>query len=77
MNTNEYGDIKSNENHVSIIYGALPPESKLMQQQNFNERKGKTKFMVATDAIGMGMNLNIKRIIFSTLSRPFQRSKNQ
>ena len=29
MNTNQEGDVVSNDNHVSIIYGALPPESKI------------------------------------------------
>ena len=29
LNTNHEGDIISNDNHVSIIYGALPPESKV------------------------------------------------
>jgi hypothetical protein len=30
---------------------------------------GDVKYLVATDAIGMGLNLNIQRIIFSTLEK--------
>ena len=56
-----------NSNYCSIIYGALPPETKKLQTQLFNEREGNVKFLVATDAIGMGLNLNINRIIFFQL----------
>jgi ATP-dependent RNA helicase SUPV3L1/SUV3 len=46
----------------SIIYGNLPPETRRKQVELFNE--GKTDVIVATDAIGMGLNLPIRRIIF-------------
>jgi len=45
----------------------LPPETKIIQQASFNERSGNIKFLIATDAIGMGMNLNINRVIFASL----------
>ena len=67
LNTDEQGRVKSNTNHSSVIYGALPPESKMMQQEAFNERIGNIKYLIATDAIGMGMNLNINRLIFASL----------
>jgi hypothetical protein len=51
-------------NHCSVIYGALPPEVKKIQAQMFNNQDNKVKFLIATDAIGMGLNLKIKRIIF-------------
>jgi ATP-dependent RNA helicase SUPV3L1/SUV3 len=52
-----------NDGHsVSMIYGSMPPETRKKQIQQFNE--GKTKVMVATDAIGMGLNLPIRRIVF-------------
>ena len=41
----------------------------------FNNRLGNVKFLVATDAIGMGLNLNIQRIIFSTLEKTLKRGK--
>ncbi|MFZ7942667.1 MULTISPECIES: helicase-related protein [Bacillaceae] len=47
---------------VSMIYGSMPPETRKKQIEQFN--KGKTKVIVATDAIGMGLNLPIRRIVF-------------
>ncbi|MCR4943812.1 MAG: RNA helicase, partial [Clostridium sp.] len=47
---------------ASIIYGDLPPEVRRMQYEQFT--KGETKLLITTDAIGMGVNLPIRRIIF-------------
>jgi len=61
---------KSLENlghEVAIIYGSMPPTIKLLQQKKFNDPKHPCKILVATDAIGMGLNLNIRRIIFTSL----------
>jgi len=52
---------------VSIVYGRLSPEVRREQARKFDV--GETDIIVATDAISMGMNLPIKRIIFSTLSK--------
>lgn len=41
----------------------------------FNNRLGNIKFLVATDAIGMGLNLNIQRVIFSTIEKTISRGK--
>ncbi len=46
----------------SIIYGSLPPETRKEQVRLFLE--GQTEVIVSTDAIGMGLNLPIHRIIF-------------
>lgn len=46
---------------VSVIYGALPYQSRKEQVRMFVS--GETDVVVATDAIGMGMNLPIKRIV--------------
>jgi ATP-dependent RNA helicase SUPV3L1/SUV3 len=52
-----------NDGHsVSMIYGSMPPETRKKQIDQFN--KGNTKVIVATDAIGMGLNLPIQRIVF-------------
>ncbi|PWY98962.1 hypothetical protein BCV70DRAFT_201180 [Testicularia cyperi] len=51
----------------AVAYGALPPETKAEQAKLFNE--GKLDVMVASDAIGMGLNLKIKRVIFDTMSK--------
>lgn len=47
---------------ASVIYGALPPISRREEVRRFTE--GKTKCVVATDAIGMGISIPIKRIVF-------------
>ncbi|TMS38759.1 hypothetical protein L596_005409 [Steinernema carpocapsae] len=53
----------------AVIYGDLPPGTKLAQAAKFNDPEDPTKVLVATDAIGMGLNLNIKRVIFHSLHR--------
>lgn len=52
---------------VSIVYGRLSPEVRREQARKFDE--GETDIMVSTDAIAMGMNLPVKRIVFSALSK--------
>lgn len=51
----------------SVIYGSLPPEIRRRQMHLFTE--GKTKVVVSTDAIGMGLNLPVRRIIFLQSSK--------
>lgn len=48
--------------HVSVIYGNLPPQTRQEQVRLFTE--GIHEVVVATDAIGMGINLPIRRIVF-------------
>jgi ATP-dependent RNA helicase SUPV3L1/SUV3 len=52
---------------VSIVYGRLSPEVRREQARKFDE--GETDIIVSTDAISMGMNLPVRRIVFSTLSK--------
>jgi len=52
-----------------IVYGRLPPETRFQQAKLFNTSDNDYPFLVATDAIGMGLNLNIKRVVFSTLEK--------
>ncbi len=47
---------------VSMIYGSMPPETRKKQVQRFIN--GETSVIVSTDAIGMGLNLPIRRIVF-------------
>lgn len=49
---------------VAVIYGSLPPETRIQQAASFN--KGFYDIVVASDAIGMGLNLAINRIVFTT-----------
>ncbi|KAI6660063.1 ATP-dependent RNA helicase SUPV3L1, mitochondrial [Oopsacas minuta] len=51
----------------SIIYGGLPPSVRLEQIKLFNDPDSEYQVAVASDAIGLGVNLNIKRIIFDDL----------
>jgi len=52
-----------------VIYGSLPPETRSYQARLFNDPDSEYKILVATDAIGMGLNLNIRRIIFASLEK--------
>ncbi|MDY5483466.1 MAG: DEAD/DEAH box helicase [Clostridium sp.] len=56
------GRLEENGIKASVIYGSLPPEIRRRQMQLFTS--GKTKVVVATDAIGMGLNLPVRRIVF-------------
>lgn len=47
---------------VSMIYGSMPPETRKKQVLRFIN--GETSVIVSTDAIGMGLNLPIRRIVF-------------
>ncbi|KAI8010632.1 hypothetical protein LOK49_LG06G02987 [Camellia lanceoleosa] len=53
----------------SVVYGSLPPETRTRQATMFNDASSEFDVLVASDAIGMGLNLNISRIIFSTLMK--------
>ena len=54
--------LQSKGTRCSVIYGSLPHDVRHTQAGNFMQ--GKTDVVVATDAIGMGMNLPIRRIVF-------------
>ena len=51
----------------SVIYGDLPPEVRRLQYDAF--LRGENKILISTDAIGMGVNLPIRRIIFTELEK--------
>ncbi|KAG7018725.1 ATP-dependent RNA helicase SUV3, mitochondrial [Cucurbita argyrosperma subsp. argyrosperma] len=53
----------------SVVYGSLPPETRTRQATMFNDTTSEFDVLVASDAIGMGLNLNISRIIFSTMEK--------
>ncbi|WPC43341.1 helicase-related protein [Clostridium sp. JS66] len=52
---------------ASLIYGDLPPEVRRKQYEQFINKE--TKILVTTDAIGMGVNLPIRRIIFMNVKK--------
>ncbi|KAK5582879.1 hypothetical protein RB653_004468 [Dictyostelium firmibasis] len=53
----------------AIVYGSLPPQTRVEQTNRFNSEYNDVDVLIATDAIGMGLNLNIGRIIFTTLEK--------
>ena len=55
-------ELKSKGYRVSLIYGALPPDVRRNQAERFH--RGETDVVVSTDAIAMGMNLPIERVVF-------------
>ena len=57
---------KATGKRVAIVYGDLPPETRANQARLFNDPDNDYDFLVASDAIGMGLNLDIKRIIFES-----------
>ncbi len=64
---NVAGRLESQGIAASVIYGSLPPEIRRRQMHLFNS--GKTKVVVSTDAIGMGLNLPVRRIIFMEIEK--------
>ncbi|KIM87334.1 hypothetical protein PILCRDRAFT_814823 [Piloderma croceum F 1598] len=48
----------------AVAYGRLPPEVRSEQAALFNDPDSGYDVMIASDAIGMGLNLKIKRIVF-------------
>ena len=53
---------------VATVYGALGPEVRRAEAARF--RNGEAEILVATDAIGMGLNIGpLRRVVFSTLRK--------
>ena len=42
---------------AAVVYGSLPPEIRAQQARLFNDQSNEYDFLVASDAIGMGLNL--------------------
>ena len=55
-------DLRHQGKEPAIIYGALPYATRRKQMEGF--LRGDMEYVVSTDAIGMGLNLPIRRIIF-------------
>lgn len=45
------------QKRVAVVYGSLPPETRAQQAQLFNDPNNDYDILVASDAIGMGLNL--------------------
>lgn len=53
----------------AIVYGSLPPETRASQAALFNDPDNEYDFLVASDAIGMGLNLEVRRVVFETVHK--------
>jgi len=63
-------DLETRSNlKACVIYGGLPPETRSRQAQLFNTPDSGYDVLIASDAIGMGLNLNIKRVVFTTMRK--------
>jgi ATP-dependent RNA helicase SUPV3L1/SUV3 len=52
---------------VAVVFGALSPSARNAQVQMFEQ--GEVDYLVSTDAIGMGLNLNIRSLFFDSLRK--------
>lgn len=52
---------------VAVVLGALSPRTRNAQVAMY--QAGEVQYLVATDAIGMGLNLDLDRIAFASLSK--------
>ena len=61
------GLVESKGFKAAVVYGALGPEARHEQARRF--REGEVDVLIATDAIGMGLNLPIDRVLFTRLEK--------
>ncbi|PHH71823.1 hypothetical protein CDD80_4969 [Ophiocordyceps camponoti-rufipedis] len=60
---------KATGRRCAIVYGTMPPEVRRQQAELFNRPDNDYDYIVASDAIGMGLNLAIKRVIFQKVEK--------
>lgn len=53
------------EHRCCVVYGALPPDARQQQAALFNTPRSGYSVLAASDAVGMGLNLAIRRVVFS------------
>ncbi|TFK45530.1 P-loop containing nucleoside triphosphate hydrolase protein [Heliocybe sulcata] len=54
---------------AAVVYGRLPPEVRNTQAALFNDPNSGYDVLVGSDAIGMGLNLKIKRMVFHSMHK--------
>ena len=59
--------VRRHRGGAAVVLGALSPRSRNAQVALFEE--GDVDYMVATDAIGMGLNLNVDHVAFASLRK--------
>ena len=71
----QIGDtLRKNKGGVSVVMGSMSPQARKHQVDLY--QSGEVDYLVATDAIGMGLNLTIDHIAFSSLYK-FDGKKNR
>ena len=59
--------IRSNSGGTAVVLGALSPRTRNSQVEMY--QSGEVDYLVATDAIGMGLNMDIDHVAFSSLQK--------
>ncbi|KAI0355149.1 P-loop containing nucleoside triphosphate hydrolase protein [Trametes cingulata] len=60
---------KETKMRCALAYGRLPPEIRSEQAALFNDPNSDYHVLVGSDAVGMGLNLKIKRVVFEAVSK--------
>ncbi len=60
-------NFRSHRGGAAVVLGSLSPRTRNAQVEIYEEKK--VDYLVATDAIGMGLNLNIDHVAFSSLEK--------
>lgn len=53
----------------AVVYGSLPPAARSQQALLFNKPRSGVNVLAASDAVGMGLNLAIRRVIFTKMTK--------
>ena len=59
--------LRMHKGGAAVVLGSLSPRTRNAQVEVYEEKK--VDYLVATDAIGMGLNLNINHVAFSALQK--------
>ncbi len=60
-------NIRSHKGGAAVVLGSLSPRTRNAQVEIYENKK--VDYLVATDAIGMGLNLNINNVCFTSLEK--------
>ena len=59
--------VRAHKGGAAVVMGSLSPRTRNAQVEVYEDKK--VDFLIATDAIGMGLNLNINHVAFSSLKK--------
>ena len=59
--------LRTHKGGAAVVIGSLSPRTRNAQVEIYEEKK--VEYLVATDAIGMGLNLNINHVSFSSFQK--------